>query len=146
MLWAAPVVVARVPVVPVVTVPPLMVKAPPKVFRPERVCVPVPILVKATVPDPLWMMPAKLVLSACFRPWSRVMLPAVELVTVPPEPETSDNEPMVSLKACKSRVALEATVTAEFTPNAPEVGDAPPTVATLAVNAPASLLIVVAPE
>ena len=86
-------------------------------------------MVKATVPDPFWMTPAKLVLV--FNP-PVVKVPVVDaakLVTVPPEPETSESEPMVSLKPCKSRIPPEFTDTADFKPNAPEVGVAPPTVA-----------------
>ncbi len=117
-----PAVVPRAPldwtrITPVVTVVP-----PLYVLVPERVRVPVPVLARATVPEPLASVPANTVEALPARPPDRVTAPAALLVIV--LPATPAIEPSVSEKPARSNVAPLLTLRAELAPD--PVGDAQP--------------------
>ena len=109
-----PVVVPRAPldwtrITPVVTVVP-----PLYVLVPERVRVPVPVLARATVPEPSASVPANTVEALPARPPDRVTGVAALLVTV--LPATPAIEPSVSEKPARSNVAPLLNARAELRP------------------------------
>ncbi len=109
-----PAVVPRAPldwtrITPVVTVVP-----PLYVLVPDRVRVPVPVLARATVPEPLASVPANTVEALPARPPDRVTAPAALLVMV--LPATPAIEPSVSEKPARSNVAPLARLRAELAP------------------------------
>ncbi len=75
---------------------------------------PVPVLVRATVPEPLASVPAKVVEALPARPPDRVTAPATLLVIR--LPATPAIEPTVSEKPPRSNVAPDATDSAELRP------------------------------
>ncbi len=118
--------------------PPVRVVPPVYVLVPEIVRVPVPVLVSATVPDPLASTPAKVVEALPARPPDRVTAPAAPLVMV--DPATPAIEPTVSEKPLRSNVAPEATLSAELAPTALAIParSVPPLTAVAPVYVPAA--------
>ena len=93
--------------------PAVMVVAPVYVLAPDRVRVPVPVLVRASAPLPSAATPEKVVL-VLLPPAVRVTAPAAPLVTLP----APASEPIVSLKPNRSNVAPPTTVSALLAPTA----------------------------
>ena len=85
---------------------------------PLKVWVPVPVLVRATVPEPFSITPAKLVEVLSPPVVSVAVVKAVEFVTRPVPPRAEAREPMVTLMPARSKVAPVDKVSAEPAPKA----------------------------
>ena len=85
---------------------------------PDRARVPVPALVRATVPEPFSITPAKLVEVLSPPVVSVAVVNAVEFVTRPVPPSAEARKPMATLLPARSNVAPVDKVTAEPAPKA----------------------------
>ena len=85
---------------------------------PDSVSVPAPTLVRATVPEPFSITPAKLVEVLSPPVVSVAEVDVVEFVTRPVPPNEEAREPMATLLPARSSVAPVDKVTAEPVPKA----------------------------
>ena len=85
---------------------------------PLKVRVPVPVLVRARVPEPFSITPAKLVEVMSPPVVSVAVVNAVEFVTRPVPPSAEARVPMATLMPARSSVAPVDKVTAEPVPKA----------------------------
>src|SRR4051812_18521850 len=93
-------------------VPALTDKAPEKVLAPDKVRIPVPVLVKPTVPTPSVKVPEKVV-SVLRPPVVSTAVPAVPLVMRPPADPASARDPATWFLLFRLRVAPVAMLRAE---------------------------------